>query len=177
MESESKLGAFISKIKADAQELIETKIEILRLEILEKTSIVGSFLIYGFIVISFVLFALLFAFIALGLLMGKWMNSMGGGFAIVSLIYLIILVIVIINRKHLLTDLQNVFLMGLDPSLGSESRYENWWAQKRNYFDRYAPRYRRRRRHSPKPFSKESECSAKNDEYSVENEKKDSDIT
>ncbi|MCL1938709.1 MAG: phage holin family protein [Candidatus Azobacteroides sp.] len=169
MESESKLGAFISKIKADAQELIETKIEILRLEILEKTSIVGSFLIYGFIVISVVLFALLFAFIALGLLIGTWMNSMGGGFAIISLVYLIILVIVVINRKHLLTDLQNVFLMGLDSSLGSESQYENWWAQKRNYFGRYAPR-RYRRRPPSKPFSEESE-------YSVENEKKNSDIT
>jgi len=125
MKSENKLGAFISKIKADAQELIETKIEILRLEILEKTSIVGSFLIYGFIIISLVLFALLFAFIALGFLIGQAIKNMGAGFAIVVCIYVVILIILFINRTNYLRNLQNLFLKGLDTDLGKDSDSTN----------------------------------------------------
>jgi len=125
MEPENKLGAFISKIKADAQELVETKIEILKLETLEKTSIVSSFLIYGYILVSLVLGAFLFAFIALGFLIGRWINSMEGGFAIISLIYSILLIVVVVNHKHLLKSMQNQFLKELDPDLGSESRKES----------------------------------------------------
>jgi hypothetical protein len=125
MESENKLGTFISKIKADAQELIETKIEILKLEILEKTSIVSSFLIYGFILASLVLVAFLFAFIALGFLIGRWINSMESGFAIVSLIYAIVLIVLVINHKYFLRSMQNMFLKELNPDLGSESRKDS----------------------------------------------------
>jgi hypothetical protein len=120
MNPEPNLGTLTSAIKADVKELIHTKIKLLRLEVFEKTSTVGSFLIYGLIVMNIVFFALLFAFIALGFLIGQRIGNFAGGFAIVTLIYLVILVFLFIGRKPILRRLQNLFLRELDPDLDNE---------------------------------------------------------
>jgi amino acid transporter len=117
MEQGYNLSSLIAKLKADAQELIESKIELLKLEILEKTSIAGSFIIWGLIMINLVFFLFLFAFIALGFLIGQWISNVAGGFAIVAVLYLLILIVLVIFRKPVFTGLQNMFLKGLAPDL------------------------------------------------------------
>ena len=122
------LSSLISEIKADVRKLINIKIELLKLEVFEKSSIIGSFLIYGLIITNLVFFALLFAFVALGFLIGDWVNSLAGGFGIVSLIYLIIIFIFIVCRKSIFTGLQNALLKELHPSNDfeqSEKKIEN----------------------------------------------------
>ncbi|MDR0866475.1 MAG: phage holin family protein [Candidatus Symbiothrix sp.] len=124
MKPEYNLGELISVLRTDIVELVNTKLELLKLETLEKTSKLGSFMIYGLIVMNLVFFALLFAFIALGFLIGDWIHSTAGGFAVVTLIYLMILAILFACRKSILTGFQNLFLKELDPSLEDEIRYE-----------------------------------------------------
>jgi uncharacterized membrane protein YqjE len=119
------LGTLITVIKTDIRELVNTQLELLKLEAFEKTSIVGSFLIYGLIIMNLVFFALLFAFIALGFLIGNWIDSTAGGFAIVTLIYLLILIILIACRKSILAGFKNLFLKELDPDLEDEVKYES----------------------------------------------------
>ena len=125
MKQADTFSALIPVLKADVKELIATKIELARLEIFEKSSSTGSLLVYGLIIINLILFALLFAFIALGFLLGKWVGSMAGGFALVALIYLVLLIILIACRKPVLNNFKNRFLKELDPDLADEAKYED----------------------------------------------------
>ena len=118
------LGTLISVIKNDIIELINTKIEYYKLEVFEKTSNLGSFLAFGLIIINLVFFTFLFAFIALGFLISDWIGSFAGGFGIVTLLYLLILFILFLSRKSIISWLQGLFLVHLDPDLEDESLYE-----------------------------------------------------
>jgi len=110
MDSDYNLSELFSALKADVTEWVETRLKLLQLQVFEKTAIVGSFLIYGIIIINLLFFAFLFAFFALGFLIGKWVNSTAGGFAIISLFYLLILIVLYIFRKAIFTGLQNILL-------------------------------------------------------------------
>ena len=110
MEKASTFSTLITDLKTDVKELIATKLKLARLEIFEKSSAAGSFLIYGVVIVNLIFFALLFAFVALGFLFGKWIGNMAGGFALVALIYLALLILLIACRKPILGYLQNLFL-------------------------------------------------------------------
>ena len=124
METTHTFSTLFTVLKTDVQELIDTKLELARLEILEKSSAAGSFLIYGLIIINLIFFAFLFAFIALGFLFGKWIDNTAGGFAIVTGIYLVLLILLIACRKSILNRFKNLFLKELDPDLADEAKYE-----------------------------------------------------
>lgn len=116
------LSELLSALKMEIKEWVEIRLKLLQLQVFEKTAVVGSFLIYGIIIINLLLFALLFAFVALGFLLGKWINSVAGGFAIVSFLYLLILVLMLIFHKRIFTGLQNSLLRELNkPEPESES--------------------------------------------------------
>ncbi|MDR1527449.1 MAG: phage holin family protein [Dysgonamonadaceae bacterium] len=121
---EKTLGTLLSTLKTDVKELVDIKLELFRLEVFEKSSAVGSFLLYGLIIINLVFFALLFAFITLGFLFGKWVDNIAGGFTIVTLIYILLLLLLIACRKPVLTGFKNLFLKVLDPDLEDEAKYE-----------------------------------------------------
>ena len=95
-----------------------------KLEVFEKTSGLGSFLIFGLIIINLVFFAFLFAFLALGFLLSDWVGSFFGGFGIVALIYLLMLFVIFLCRKSIISWLQNLFLTQMEPDLQDESLYE-----------------------------------------------------
>jgi hypothetical protein len=108
------LGTFISDIKSDIKELIRLRIEILRLETFEKASVVGSFVIYGLIIVNLVFFILLFAFVALGFLIGEWIRNMAGGFGIVAALYLACLMVMLLGHKPIFLWFKNLLLKELD---------------------------------------------------------------
>ena len=114
MEQKFSLGTFISDIKLDIKELIRLRIEILRLETFEKASVIGSFVIYGLIIVNLVFFILLFAFVALGFLIGEWIKSMAGGFGIVAALYLICLIVMLLGHKPIFLWFKNLLLKELD---------------------------------------------------------------
>jgi len=120
MDSGYNLSEHLSALKAEITEWVETRLKLLQLNVFEKTAIVSSFLIYGIIIINLLFFALLFAFVALGFLIGKWVNSIAGGFAIISFIYLLILCLMLIFHKPIFTGLQNAFLKELNPEPENE---------------------------------------------------------
>jgi uncharacterized membrane protein YqjE len=130
MEPGHTFSTLIAALKTDVKELVEAKLEIIRLDIFEKSSTLVSFLIFGLMIMNLVFFALLFAFIALGFLIGEWMHHLAGGFAVVTLIYLLLLILLIACRKSILTDFKNRILKELDPDLEDEARYEAKHARK-----------------------------------------------
>jgi len=121
MNSDYNLSELLSALKADIKEWVEIRLKLLQLQVFEKTAVVGSFLIYGIIIINLLFFAFLFAFFALGFLIGKWINSVAGGFAVISLFYLLILVLMLVFHKSIFTGLQNLFLKSLNPEQENES--------------------------------------------------------
>jgi len=121
MEQKFGLGTFVSDMKSDVKELIRLRIEILKLETFEKASIIGSFVIYGLVVVNLVFFTLLFAFVALGYLIGEWIKSTAGGFGIVAALYLICLIVMLLCHKPVFLWFKNLLLKELD--LESENEF------------------------------------------------------
>ena len=122
MDSGYNLSELLSALKAEIKEWVEVRIKLLQLHIFEKTAVVGSFLIYGIIIINLLFFAFLFAFLALGFLIGKWISSIAGGFAIISFFYVLVLIMILIFRKGIFNGLQNLFLKDLmNPEPENES--------------------------------------------------------
>ncbi|GHT05694.1 hypothetical protein AGMMS49525_13280 [Bacteroidia bacterium] len=122
MEAEYKLGEILTLLKTDLLDFGATKLELLKWQTFEKSSRLGSLILWGFIVINLIFFALLFAFIALGFLFSGWVGSHAGGFGLVALLYLIVLGILCVFRKGICTSIQNRFLSELDSSLAEETK-------------------------------------------------------
>jgi len=120
MDSGYNLNEILFVLKTEINDWVETRLKLLQLNIFEKTAIVSSFLIFGIIIINLLFFALLFAFVALSFFIGKWVNSMAGGFAIISFFYLLILCVMLIFHKSIFTGLQNTFLKELNPEPENE---------------------------------------------------------
>lgn len=118
------LGTIFSTLKEDIVELVNAKVSLIKLEVFEKTSITSSAIIFGIIVINIVFFTMLFIFVALGLWLGEIINSMPGGFALIAVLYLIILAIMILYRKKILEGFANLILTQLDPELEEELKEE-----------------------------------------------------
>jgi len=120
MEQKFGLGAVLSDMKSDIMELIRLRMEILKLETFDKASIVGSFVIYGLVIVNLVFFMLLFAFVALGFLIGEWIKSMAGGFGIVAAFYLICLIVILLCHNPIFLWFKNLLLKELDFESESE---------------------------------------------------------
>jgi len=114
MEQKFGLGTFVSDMKSDVTELIRLRIEILKLETFEKASVIGSFVIYGLVIVNLIFFILLFAFVALGFLIGEWLKSMAGGFGIVAALYLVCLIVTFLCYKPIFLWFKNLLLKELD---------------------------------------------------------------
>ena len=123
MNSGQNFSELLSALKAEGKDWVEIRLKLLQLHVFEKTAIVGSFLVYGIIIINLLFFAFLFAFFAFAFLIGKWINSEGGGFAIISFFYLLILALMLIFRKKIFISLQNLLLKDLNPE--SEEEYKS----------------------------------------------------
>jgi Protein of unknown function (DUF1469). len=122
MKNKYSLRELISFIKNDASEFISIKLELLKLELMEKGSKGLSFLIYGVAILGLILFFLLFGFLALGFLISDWVDSLAGGFAIIGGIYLVILGVLFLCRKSCLQFLTNLLIKEMDPDLVHEAR-------------------------------------------------------
>ena len=114
-ESNYNLHELLSGLEKEIRDWVETQLKLLQLNVFEKTAITSSFLIFGVIIVNLLFFALLFAFIALGFLIGKWINSLAGGFAVISFFYLLILALMLFFRKPIFIGLQNLLLESLNP--------------------------------------------------------------
>ena len=115
MDSQYNLNGLLSALRSEIKDWVEIRMKLLQLHVFEKTAVVGSFLIFGIIIINILFFAFLFAFFALGFLLGKWVNSVAGGFAIISFFYLLILILMLVFRKSIFAGLQNLLLKELNP--------------------------------------------------------------
>jgi hypothetical protein len=92
--------AFFRELKEDAIIYAALKLELLKLGAYERTGKVISVLSYGLILLILALFLTLFAFIALAFFLDSRLHSPGFGFALVSILYLLITGGVILCRQR-----------------------------------------------------------------------------
>ncbi len=110
---EKDLGMLFSELKKELTAYLTVKAKILRLDLFEKTSVTASVLLFGLAVLLIVFFTLFFLFFALGFWLGEIFHSIAAGMAVVTLIYVVLLVIMFACRKKIQAKIVDVFLKEL----------------------------------------------------------------
>ncbi len=113
MEKEKDLGALFSDIKKDLTAYVNVKAKLIKLDLVEKTSVTATLLLFGLAVFLVVFFTLLFVFLALGFWLGGLLGHIAIGMGLIALIYLVILWIMIANRVKIQAKVVDLFLSGL----------------------------------------------------------------
>ena len=81
------------------KEFASKKIDLLKMEVTEKSSLtVGTITFFSLVAIAFLFFIILFN-IGVGLLIGFWLGNYAYGILIMAGLYLIILIVVFLARK------------------------------------------------------------------------------
>ncbi|MDQ2752263.1 MAG: phage holin family protein [Bacteroidota bacterium] len=92
---------FFTEIKDRLQAYISDRITLVKLQVVQKISVVAAAIISGILLVVFGLFLLIFVSITLGFLFSHWLNSYAAGFGIVAGIYLLLLLMVVFFGKKL----------------------------------------------------------------------------
>ncbi len=111
---EKDLGQIFNELKDDVSVFVEAKIEFLKLTAYERAGKLVSSLSYILLLVVLAFFATFFLFLALGFLLGEWLNSTSAGIAIVGGIYLIIIGILIMSKKWFSVKIMNNVIDALD---------------------------------------------------------------
>ena len=101
MSQPENLGSFFSENKKLLSEYIETRIALLRLQSVRSLSKSGGVLMWAVVAVFFSFLILMFA----GLVLGFWFSELTGsyikGFALATLVYIFLFILVTIFRKTL----------------------------------------------------------------------------
>jgi hypothetical protein len=101
------------ELKDDVSSFAELKLELLKLNTYERISKVIAILSYGLLLSALVILALLFTMLTLGFLFSTWLDSTTAGFGIVAVLYLILIVIVILNKQRICLKVVNIVISTL----------------------------------------------------------------
>lgn len=112
MEKDS--GKIFRELKDDVSAYVELKLELLKLSTYERSGKLIAVLSYGMILLFLVFFAILFIFLALGFFLGDVFGSLGVGFAVVAVLYLLLIGIIIMNKDKISNKVVNVVIAALN---------------------------------------------------------------
>ena len=79
----------------------------------ERTGKVIAVLSYGVILLFLAFFAILFIFLALGFFLGDLFGSVGSGFGVVAVLYLLLIGIIVMNKDRISNKVLNVVISAL----------------------------------------------------------------
>lgn len=111
MEKES--GEIFRELKKDLSAYVELKLELLKLSTYERIGKVIAVLSYGLILLFMAFFVILFVFLALGFFLGDLFGSIGAGFAVVAVLYLLLIGIILLNKNKISDKVLNVVIAAL----------------------------------------------------------------
>ena len=111
MEKDS--GKIFHELKEDVSAYVELKLELLKLNTYERTGKLISILSYDLILLFLAFFAILFIFLALGLFLGDYFDSLGAGFGVVALLYLLLIGLIITKKKQISLKITNIIIAAL----------------------------------------------------------------
>ena len=111
MEKDS--SEIFHKLKRDLLTYVELKLELLKLDAYERTGKVIAVLSYGVILLFLAFFAILFIFLALWFYMGELFGSVGSGFGVVAVLYLLLIGAVVIGKERVCKRVLNIVISAL----------------------------------------------------------------
>ncbi|MDF9828858.1 phage holin family protein [Parabacteroides sp. PF5-6] len=111
---EKDLGQVFNALKEDISTYVEIRFKFYKLSFYEKAGKLVSSLSYILALVVLIFMATFFLFLALGFLLGEWLDSTGAGIAIVAGIYLILIGILIMNKKGFSDKIMNNVIAALD---------------------------------------------------------------
>jgi len=106
MEAKKETPPIIDQLK----EYVETRIKLAKLQAIESSSTVAAGLIADVAVVIGMILAFLFASFTLALYLGKVLGAYWIGFGIVAILYLIIALLVKVNKQRIEKTLANTFI-------------------------------------------------------------------
>lgn len=106
-------GKVFHEMKDDLTAYAELKLELLKLNAYEKGGKIISHLSYDLLLMLLAFFATLFIFLAIGFYLGELLESMGAGFAVVAILYILLIGIIMKNRKSIQFKIMNIIISAL----------------------------------------------------------------
>lgn len=106
-------GKVFREVKDDLTAYAELKLELLKLNAYEKGGKILSRLSYEVLLILLAFFAILFIFLAIGFYLGDLLQSRGAGFAVVAILYMLLIGIIMKNRKRIQLKIMNSIISAL----------------------------------------------------------------
>jgi hypothetical protein len=101
---------FIGKWKDKVTDYIDVRVQLVKLEIVERTSHILSYIMYAIIITLFMAPVLLFTGMGLAELFAEIFDSRVGGYFLVAGVYLLILLILYANRKSIIAKFIGLFI-------------------------------------------------------------------
>lgn len=111
MEKDS--GKIFSELKSNILTYVELKLELLKLSTYERSGQLIATLSYGLILMFMAFFAILFIFLALGFVLSDVLGSMGAGFAVVAVLYILLIGLIVANKNRICNKVLNVVIAAL----------------------------------------------------------------
>jgi hypothetical protein len=102
------------KLKDDISTYAELKSELIKLNVYERIGKVIAVLSYGLLLSALIFFTIFFAMFTSGFLLSKWLGSATAGFAIVAGLYLLLMLLVILNKKRIRLRIINIIISALN---------------------------------------------------------------
>ena len=96
---ERKTEDVFRELKEDISTYAELRLKLIKLNTYEQIGKVLAGLSYGVLLFILVATAVLFALLTLGFLLGEWLHSTVAGFGIVTALYLVLILVLILNRN------------------------------------------------------------------------------
>ena len=101
---------FIGKWKDKIADYVDTRVQLVKLEFVERTSQVLSFFTFTIICVLLLMPILLFAGMGVAEFIADLIDSRAGGYLIIAGIYLVLLLILYAGRKSLIKKFQGLFI-------------------------------------------------------------------
>ena len=122
---EKDAGEIFRELKKDLSAYVELKLELLKLNTYERTGKVIAVLSYGVILLFLAFFAILFIFLALGFFLGDLFGSVGSGFGVVAVLYLLLIGIIVMNKDRISNKVLNVVISALTTNYDKTNATDN----------------------------------------------------
>ena len=110
---EKKVSTLFEEMKDDLSGYVSNRLRLVKLRTYVQASKSVGLLTFGLILILLVLLALVMIFATLAIYLGEVLESMSLGFAIASLVAILIIVIVIMARKSIRNKFTNIIVSSL----------------------------------------------------------------
>lgn len=117
---EKDTGTFFRELKKDVSTYIEIKLELLKLDAYERMGKVITILSYGAILLFLAFFAILFIFLALGFFLGELFDSVGAGFSVVAVLYVLLITIILTSKEKIQKSVLNTIISTLTANAEQE---------------------------------------------------------